>query len=307
MKRKLVKQGAGSLTISLPKTWLDEKYLKSGDEIEINESKGDIIISSEIKKNKQTISITLNNELKSNLKNLLTQTYRQGIDVIELNNIDEKTYQQITDISLNFLLGLEITNKSDTSCKLEMLTTQDSTNHIPSLKRIFFIINEMINLLQKDYLNQNFKNEETFKKYYASIDRNIFFIKRNIIKSTTKKNDAIIEWEKLTMLMQIGHHIHYTYTISQNYIKSKDNYIIEIIETLQNYFKIYQEFYFSETLEHYSELIKLKEIYFNQSLEKINKLTNGNEILLTLLNQTLRILQLSAAPVCTSIISQKIN
>jgi phosphate uptake regulator len=307
MKRKLVKQGNGSLTISLPKNWINLKNLTYGNEVEINELQGDIIISSEIKTYKQTISLTLNNELKKNLKNLLTQTYRQGIDVIELHNIDEETYQKITDISLDFLLGLEITNKTDTSCKLEMLSTENSIDHIPSLKRIFFIINEMILILQKDYKNQNFKSTKLFEKYYASIDRNIFFIKRNIMKKTIKKNDAIIEWEKLTMLMQTGHHIYYTYTISKNYIKLKDEYITELLETLQKSFKKYEEFYFNQNLSQYTQITELKQIYFKKSLEKIPQLSQGNDIFLSQINQTLRILQLAAAPVSTSIISQKIN
>ena len=43
MKRKVVKQGAATLTISLPSKWTKKFELKNGDEINLNE-KGDALI-----------------------------------------------------------------------------------------------------------------------------------------------------------------------------------------------------------------------------------------------------------------------
>ena len=37
MKRKLIKQGTGALTITLPKSWVSKYELKSGDEVEVDE------------------------------------------------------------------------------------------------------------------------------------------------------------------------------------------------------------------------------------------------------------------------------
>ena len=37
MKRKIVKQGSATMTISLPATWIKKFNLKVGDELEIDE------------------------------------------------------------------------------------------------------------------------------------------------------------------------------------------------------------------------------------------------------------------------------
>ena len=52
MRRKIIKQGLGGYTVSLPISWVREQGLKARDDILIEEQKGNLIISaSEIRQN----------------------------------------------------------------------------------------------------------------------------------------------------------------------------------------------------------------------------------------------------------------
>jgi len=47
MRRKIISQGGGKgLTLYLPKKWADERNIKGGDEIEIEENLNSLIIKS---------------------------------------------------------------------------------------------------------------------------------------------------------------------------------------------------------------------------------------------------------------------
>ena len=46
MKRKLIKQGSGGLTLCVPKKWVDVNKLEAGDEVEVVEEKGNLLMSS---------------------------------------------------------------------------------------------------------------------------------------------------------------------------------------------------------------------------------------------------------------------
>jgi len=46
MIRKLVKQGPATMTVSIPKDWIDRFHLRNGDEVNIEEKETKLIISS---------------------------------------------------------------------------------------------------------------------------------------------------------------------------------------------------------------------------------------------------------------------
>ncbi len=63
MKRTLIPQGKGGLTIYLPKPWLDKKNLKAGDSIEVEEINTELLIKGTAKTAKKIeLFITKENE-----------------------------------------------------------------------------------------------------------------------------------------------------------------------------------------------------------------------------------------------------
>jgi phosphate uptake regulator len=73
MRRKIIKQGNNSYTLTLPIKWVKEYNLDGADEVEIIEEEGSLKIVSEQKKIKKEISITINNKFEKNIRFILKQ------------------------------------------------------------------------------------------------------------------------------------------------------------------------------------------------------------------------------------------
>ena len=57
MKRRIIKQGNNSYTLTLPISWIKENHLRGGDEIEIDEEDSKLIIS--LSKDQRKVEISL--------------------------------------------------------------------------------------------------------------------------------------------------------------------------------------------------------------------------------------------------------
>ncbi len=60
MRRKIIKQGHNTLTITLPSKWAKNFNLKSGDEIEIIERDNGLFLSTEKKQESNKVQIDIN-------------------------------------------------------------------------------------------------------------------------------------------------------------------------------------------------------------------------------------------------------
>jgi len=57
MKRKIIKQGHNTLTMTLPSEWVKKLNLKAGDEIDLNEKGGSLMVNG--KQNNENKSTTI--------------------------------------------------------------------------------------------------------------------------------------------------------------------------------------------------------------------------------------------------------
>jgi phosphate uptake regulator len=124
MRRKLVKQGAATLMISLPSKWIQANKLDKGDEVELEETESSLLIKKV--NNKETIQ-TLNLEIiesnKQDIKVLLTHAYRRGFDKIILTGQACSLINQISDICSKVLLGFEIVERTKEKIVIENIET----------------------------------------------------------------------------------------------------------------------------------------------------------------------------------------
>ena len=103
MRRKLIKQGNGSYTITLPIKWV-RKIKKS--EIEIIEDKGSLILIGEELFEEKKVILKEKFMLANTLRSILAGYYRQGINDITLTNnqFDLETISQIVDSFTGYII-----------------------------------------------------------------------------------------------------------------------------------------------------------------------------------------------------------
>jgi phosphate uptake regulator len=106
MRRKLIKQGLGGVTISLPISWVRKKRLQPGSEIDVSEVHGKLVIGASTPAEKRK-NITLHVADEKLLRTILAAHYRQGYSQIILHAEQELAYKTVASV-VDSLYGYEI-------------------------------------------------------------------------------------------------------------------------------------------------------------------------------------------------------
>ena len=98
MKRKAIKQGMGSLTMSLPNKWVTRNNIKAGTELQVEEQEKTLIISPERIKVTKTFEIDASTK-KRMLLRTIQNAYNQGYDEIKINYEDPREISRIKKVT----------------------------------------------------------------------------------------------------------------------------------------------------------------------------------------------------------------
>ena len=139
MGRKLIKQGGGGYTIYLPKRWVDEKGLKAGDEIDIAETKGGLLLRSESTPKLKEATLNIAFKDKTFIRYIMTNFYRAGYDKVTLTG-DVKENDVKTPV--DDLMGLAVTSVKEKEIAMEMLAEPFKDKADKIIKKMFFIIKD---------------------------------------------------------------------------------------------------------------------------------------------------------------------
>lgn len=305
MQRKLIKQGLGGYTVYLPKKWLDKKGLKQGDHVEIDELNKDLIITSDVK-SKKSISIKINQDNKKDIKNILTHVYRKGFDIIKVEKTDLETEKQIKQIIKKYLLGMDIIKKTEKTIFIENISEPDQEKYSVLLKKIFFIIKEIENLIINYKINSKTDNKELeFLKEQG--DKYILFCRRVLIKEKYKK-DQVTNWELLTFLMHINHAYYYLCDYMYKNKIQLNNKDIELLKNLKQYFDLYYNAFTKKDITYIHKINSLKNTYhFGKLLTRLEKTKNKKIIVLSMIREIFRLIQIGTSPILSELIEKETN
>ena len=297
MKRKVVKLGPSTLVVSLPSEWTKKVAVKCGMELEVEEVNDSLIVRPPLR-HSSSISISLHDEKDS--KSVLTQLshiYRVGFDKVTISFSDERTLKLVSRIVSDYLLGFEITKKSTTSCVLESITEPTNEKFIVLLRRVFFQIKEMQELVLLDFKDNSLKRAEEIADLRRALDRHVFFCRRLLSKGVDLGESVHLVWELLSVLMNIAHAYDYMYLYYKEQKKKVSAETVLLLERLEAYFDYF-----------YKSYVERKEGYFTErkkgSIELLNALyaafensRNQNKVLLGYVQQIIRFIQLGMSPV----------
>jgi len=139
MKRKLIKQGANALTITLPKEWTVLHQLKAGEEVDASIEDGRLVLNTKATPMKTRTTVHLPADDTSIHRYLLANAYRRGYDEIEVTFEEQR---QLADIQLFIqeLLGVEITSQSEKKVVLRAVAVPDAAEYQTLFRRAFHIL-----------------------------------------------------------------------------------------------------------------------------------------------------------------------
>jgi phosphate uptake regulator len=297
MKRKLIKQGGGGFTFYVPKKWVQERGLKAGDEIDVEEINTKLIISSS-SKIKSKIKIKLEDTSKHYIYVKLSHAYRMGFDRMILFYENPETIKKITQVVTDNLLGFEVIQKENNSCTIENVTEPTEEKFSVLLRRIFLQIKETYQAVKGDFIENKKENWEEIKEIRKSLDKHIFFCRRVISKKVNIGENSILHWELLTFLMHIQHSYYYMYEHYYKEQKEKTNKkTLAILLELEEYFNKYYKSYFEKKETYIDRNRQQKQKLFEEIFKELNNQKNKDKVTLSYLKKIVRLIQIGGSPI----------
>lgn len=195
--RKLVKAGAASHTISLPKEWLEKNNLKKGDTLFITEkSDSELVISASIKdeekKEKKEISIEVDKKDIGSIQREITSAYVNNYSQIHLvgKSIEEKS-KAIRDV-LHHFVALEVDEQTGSKISAKDLLNLKEISIEKTIRRMDMTLRSMIKDSMKTIGNTNIK--ESIEQRDDDVNR-LYFLLFRLLKSALENQKIAAGFE----------------------------------------------------------------------------------------------------------------
>ncbi len=172
MKRKVVRHGPSTMTVSLPTSFVVKNNIKAGSTIDMEEKGSSLIINTQKEDKPMSIEIDVKDNNKIGVR-YITSLYRKGYDEITLVYEDPNYINRIERCISEDILGFEIITQTKRSCTIKDVAGVKLEEYDAVLRRTWLILLSMA----EDVTN-------AFEKKDKSIANNIIIVDKRINKFT---------------------------------------------------------------------------------------------------------------------------
>ena len=264
MKRKVIRQGNNTLTITLPREWTTKHSIAAGGEIEMTMAEKSLILDPPSQEGHRSISLNVDTLGRLCIAKLLIACYEQGYDTITLTfrpgTISSWSHgdESITDV-INFftarLIGFEVLSQSERSLSITNISEQFS--HADQvIYRIFFLLKEYVE--QGTHALSDAKSDlEMGESRHDAITKFVALASRIILNDGARpKNDAMHLFVIFQGLDKAADFIRYVYR------NAKDQKIApgvpKVMRMAEGYLELYHQFYYKFSLAKINELDRMR-------------------------------------------------
>ncbi len=143
MKRKIIRQGNGSFTITLPVQWIRKNRVADDSYVSVQEKNNEISISLDPGQSVPgKVSIHLSTSHPNFVRTAVSGLYRRGYDIIEVryDKISKRLFYEIC----SSLYGFEIIEDDKNTITFQNVSNEPDLNISSILHRMFISIEEML-------------------------------------------------------------------------------------------------------------------------------------------------------------------
>ncbi len=306
MKRKIIKQGHNTLTITLPSKWVKQFNIKGGDEIDLIEKDNALLITREKNIENQSKEIDISGIDIPSIWKYFMGVYREGYDEVKVkfdpntkyespykfvtsHGVDRKykkirlhtSFELIQEIS-NRLIGFEIIEHHKDHCIIKDVSDISSKEFESSLRRIFLLIQQMGEELVESIKTNNTKILEHTHDIDINIDRFHDYCIRVLNKTGFKDvKKSHLFFSTIYILELIGDEFkNLSFHLTQDFAGKKLDNLKQLAEMILYQFNSYYDLFYKFRKEKIVEMSKRDmEIYFY--LPKLYKKKPGKKSELT--------------------------
>jgi phosphate uptake regulator len=274
MKRRVIKQGHNTLTVTLPSEWVKKLNIQAGDEIDLNENQGSLVINGKQHNGHKSTSINIEGLNVPMIWRFFQSAYREGYDEIkvfydpkklydgvynfyttqfeyakmgEKNKIKKSGLDSVEEI-VNRFIGMEIIDHGENYCTVREMGDLTSKEFDNSLRRIFLLIQELfektISMIEKDEVG-DIQICKTMHTMDTNVDRFIDYccrINNKINDSSFQKNKPVL-FSTLFLLELLGDEFKYIGTHLSKTKKSVKE-VLPFAETIKEHFEMYYKLFY---------------------------------------------------------------
>ncbi len=280
MKRSVIQLAKKTNLVSLPIIWVKKYNINKGDQLEVIENGGELIIKSNSSSEPKSIKLDIIDFNERTLKYSLSSLHKLGYDEIILSNISKNQLVVIEELLRDLLLGFVITDQKDKKVILKSIMQDLEDKFDPTLRRAFLVTismsNSMIELINLNKCSEliSLINLEKTNNQLTS------FCIRLINKGFYKKNNSNFIINIIWNLEKIADEYKYIcYNLSKNDTLINED-IINIFKKVNGFLNGYYELFYSFNIYKLNSLIDEREEILNM-VDKLNSLDNVNIKLLS--------------------------
>ncbi len=280
MKRKLIKQANQAYTVTLPINWIRNHGLESGMEINVEEVEDKILISTDAKIEKKKIELKLTTDLPQFTFQSLNVLYGVGYDHIKVLLSNKKQKQCVINAVETRLLGFEVTEDKDDYLLVENLTEPSAEKQEILLRKMFYIINETINITKSDLEQAKFNNLQDIVLLTAKLTKYKNFCCRNVSKKRFSEERVTYHWQLYLQLGFLQHAVwHFYESLDKHKLKKSFKSLKEIAKTLQEQYRRLHYGFYANDIEEIRAVSEFLHKYLYEHIDKKIMSAKGTETL----------------------------
>lgn len=258
MKRKVIKQGHNTLTITLPKDWVEKNRIKSGDELDTESNGNRLIVSTGELAKPTSIEVDVSGLDRTALLFTIRSIYRKGYDEVTIsfdNQVtkrfrDGKEYRTVSLIQYEVknLIGYEIVSQKEKSCMVKDVSIVSEREFESIIRRAFLLLIDTLHDLVKGISERDMPLVSSVEERHDAITTFISYCMRLLSKglSTFPKDNNLELYHVLASLDTLTDIIKYT---SREIVEEKIslsrqgiNALVMMKKMVEKYYKLFFRF-----------------------------------------------------------------
>jgi phosphate uptake regulator len=302
MKRRVIKQGHNTLTITIPRKWALQYSVNPGDELDVRQRGNELVISTgsqQLKSEKMDVDISSLD--RSSTVILIQALYRYGYDTIEVSTKEPSfTYVRtgkpvavskvVHDIVGRFI-GSEIISSSPKSFTIKRISKESNEDFDAVLRNVFRLLNDMVEVFVQALETKDMTLLESMEQHHVNLKKFVNYCLRLLNKfgkGDVRKTTfyfAIIQYlSKIEDLIKnmARYMIMYKYNVGPQAV----NTIKEIQKAVSMYYSLFYDY----SLKRVSEWNKFRDQVRSRYYGTISSLSKDELVVTAGLMQILELL-----------------
>jgi len=291
MKRKLIGQGAGGITVTLPINWVRGYSLTPGAEVDVSEVNEGVLISAAKNKNEKMITLDLKDYDQRMILNFLNQSYRLGYDTINLTYSSEAQYQVILETTKETLLGFEIVEHKKTNCILQNISEPDPEKFEIILKELFLQIISLSEKVIEDFQTHKLSLHD-LDETKNQIDKLTNYCRRTILRTPSCETKSILLYSIISQLSLASHAYYYIYQYADEKKKKLNPELQFYLIGINQMFRIYYNAFYAKDFNQLSLMSKFHVQLMQQNQTLFEKSTPNTVMFIAYMREIIRAIHL---------------